>query len=49
MVHHMQLHQLPQNSHQNLYTNTNANSNTSSQQEQVPFLSPSVEEKYFIF
>ena len=33
MVHHMQLHQLPQNSHQNPYTNTNTNN--SSQQEQV--------------
>ena len=47
MVHHMQLHQLPQNSHQNPYTNTNTN--TSSQQEQVPLVSPSVEEKYSIF
>ena len=44
MVHHMQLHQLPQASHQNPYTNTIT---TNSQQEQVPFLSPSVEEKYF--
>ena len=43
MVHHMQLHQLPQSSHQNPYTN-----NTNTQQEQVPTLSPSAEEKYFL-
>ena len=36
MLHHMQLHQLPQNGHQNPYTNIN--STATSQHEQVPIL-----------
>ena len=36
MLHHMQLHQLPQNGHQNPYTNIN--STATSQHDQVPIL-----------